>query len=481
MDTKAAALSVELERVATALEAAARETSTLVRYISTETDKAELVAAVLAKQPHESPQHDLLSQQLEKITVDNAKAEASFTEQVAAIRALDEQRKSLVAALASIGRPFDQRQLKKQEKHAHVPLKSYDRKRAMTSKDKATFQKDLETAVKRKVDAAAAEATDIAKRNETMQRLQGSQKPQEQKQPHLSQEESGTGWMMAVDPASGKPYYYNPNTGETAWELQQEPQEKHKHVKDQHQEQDQPQQHRQESGTGWMVAVDPASGKPYYYNPNTGETAWELQQEPQEEQKHVKDQYQEQDQPQQHRQESGTGWMMAVDPASGKPYYYNPNTGETAWELRQEPQEEQKHVKDQYQEQDQPQQHRQESGTGWMMAVDPASGKPYYYNPNTGETAWELQQEPQEEQKHVKDQYQEQDQPQQHRQESGTGWMMAVDPASGKPYYYNPKTGETAWELQQEPQTQPNHLQAQYQEQEQPQQHQQVSDSNNRV
>ena len=68
---------------------------------------------------------------------------------------------------------------------------------------------------------------------------------------------------------------------------------------------------------------------------------------------------------------------------------------------------------------------------GWSQAVDPASGRTYYVNANTGETSWETP--------------------------GGggapappslpAGWQSAVDPSSGKTYYVNSMTGQTSWEM----------------------------------
>jgi len=73
---------------------------------------------------------------------------------------------------------------------------------------------------------------------------------------------------------------------------------------------------------------------------------------------------------------------------------------------------------------------------GWEMITDPASGRPYYCNRATGQSAWEppvaaaapppmAPQGPQ----------------------LPMGWEQVSDPASGKPYYCNRATGQSSWEI----------------------------------
>ncbi|KXZ52794.1 hypothetical protein GPECTOR_8g181 [Gonium pectorale] len=59
---------------------------------------------------------------------------------------------------------------------------------------------------------------------------------------------------------------------------------------------------------------------------------------------------------------------------------------------------------------------------GWYEAIDPRHGRPYYYNPTTGERIWL---------KPIKS--------------VPRGWGFARDPATGVTYYYNPVTGERTW------------------------------------
>ena len=71
------------------------------------------------------------------------------------------------------------------------------------------------------------------------------------------------------------------------------------------------------------------------------------------------------------------------------------------------------------------QQHAPPLPAGWSMAVDPASGVPYYANTATGVTQWHP--------------------PPPDPPALPAGWVMSTDPASFKPYFCNPRTGQTQW------------------------------------
>jgi len=89
------------------------------------------------------------------------------------------------------------------------------------------------------------------------------------------------GWETAIDPTSGKTYYYNHALGESSWELPPMPAS----VSNEHVETNGVQESNEESlvsdsiadeASGWEATIDPSSGKTYYYNHALGESSWEL-------------------------------------------------------------------------------------------------------------------------------------------------------------------------------------------------------------
>ena len=80
------------------------------------------------------------------------------------------------------------------------------------------------------------------------------------------------------------------------------------------------------------------------------------------------------------------------------------------------------------------------SGSDWSKKVDDTSGHFFFFNEKTGATAWE---EPAE--------YSD---PTQHKQLAecahGSDWTKQLDEAGGKEYYFNQATGATQWEQPEE-------------------------------
>jgi len=65
------------------------------------------------------------------------------------------------------------------------------------------------------------------------------------------------------------------------------------------------------------------------------------------------------------------GWESAVDPNSGKTYFYNHTLGKSQWDKPED---------------------RSPPGSlpsGWECAVDPNSGKTYFYNHTLGKSQWD--------------------------------------------------------------------------------------------
>ena len=309
------------------------------------------------------------------------------------------------------------------------------------------------------------------------------------------------GWQTAVDPTSGEKYYYNDLTGETSWVYPKIAKEESITTDQEVIEQSMPTQHEhiEESGPDELAnEVMPEI--------STGESAAvdsveEVKKESLNEEKILP-----------------AGWVASEDPASGEVFYYNNETGQSQWEppvhhptaFREQivEHEAEKIPTETVQLEDTPittekpkrlsasHSDRQNANTdissgstvaddkdnngtqlgspespptSWQAAVDPASGKSYYFNELTGETVWEL---PVDAKSTVAENddvpsstnIDEVDQNTEELSLSGkstvdprkelveaapklpTGWLSAIDEASGKIYYYNDEIGETSWE-----------------------------------
>lgn len=99
---------------------------------------------------------------------------------------------------------------------------------------------------------------------------------------------------------------------------------------------------------GWEVHVDDESGQEYYYHPNTGRTTWDspfVDPSTDPEPLPAEEPYSPSP-PQSPVLSLSTAsppvwtsdWEQLVDETSGRPYFYNPMSGETSWEPPEHPQ-----------------------------------------------------------------------------------------------------------------------------------------------
>ena len=318
-----------------------------------------------------------------------------------------------------------------------------------------------------------------------------------------------TCWQTAADPTSGKTYYYNELTGETSWTYP----EIEKEVNSTTDKEitvsslPTPQEHKIESGAenivspsneavpefstaeptcvepheevgenspsdgktlpaGWVASEDPASGKVFYYNNETGDSQWEPP--------HSDPTAFEQKIVEHSADDSATKAVeLEVNPTASEeakrsslvlPDIQNVHSDVSVGSA----------VTGNKVENITPTSTLKSSPAGWQAAVDPTSGKSYYYNEETGETAWELPGDAKSTttavdndvtpssanidgaDKNTKDV----PLPEESSIDAGkpledlnksevklpSGWLSAIDEASGKIYYYNDELGETSWE-----------------------------------
>jgi len=315
------------------------------------------------------------------------------------------------------------------------------------------------------------------------------------------------GWIEATDPTTGKVYYYNEVSSESSWERpcavaqedkdangpsslnvsdQLDADDKPVNVEEDVNADDQPISVEEEINNeqpntiiedeaivaneepdvveelsndalpeAWIETKDQSSGKVYYYNQTTGESAWERpcnvkeadQQEVEsivekeatssaaEEDSNVLDEVQPAVDPQidegkENEQENTVdmlpeGWIELTDEGSGKVYYFNELSGVTQWD-RPEPidvviteeEEEPAPMKadtvdnegspfpkdeEEEEEDDEKSTDTEQSASvhssanlsfeslpsGWIEASDPTTGKVYYYNEESGASSWD--------------------------------------------------------------------------------------------
>lgn len=127
---------------------------------------------------------------------------------------------------------------------------------------------------------------------------------------------------------------------------------------------------------GWVEAKDPKSGKTYYYNKTTKETSWKKPAE-----LTAKKTDDDPDDP----NNDPKFWRESKDPKTSKVYYYNKKTKLTSWHRpaclgAAEPKSKSGGVTTTTTSSD--------PKDVWKEAVDPKSGRPYWYNKSTKKTTW---------------------------------------------------------------------------------------------
>jgi hypothetical protein len=269
------------------------------------------------------------------------------------------------------------------------------------------------------------------------------------------------GWTIEDDPSTGRSYFFNTISGTTSWEpplvvpvhhdQEGEPAVEMNHVRD---------AGKESLPAGWSECTDPQSGDTYFVNDSTGETRWDfplLADIPEESNTQEYTVLESNGPDQIEGANLPDGWVMVEDPQSGEMYYFNDATGETSWELPTEAQSEEpneaeyekqtalldetKHETTCAADHNEP---LSELPSGWEAVVDATSGETYYFNEETGETAWdpptitgpgEVVASPSAAQP-----------PQPATSDLPDGWRLVVDDGSGEEYYVNDIDNTTCWE-----------------------------------
>ena len=234
-------------------------------------------------------------------------------------------------------------------------------------------------------------------------------------------------WEEHLDPSSGKKFFFNPSTNETSWTKPSAAGYPSAPAK---------------KSDGWTEHRDPASGKIFYFNTETKETSWQK--------------------PASHASNgtpSGPAyskskldldppdpWTEHVDPDSGRAFFYNSVTKESAWlrpsaVARRPPagpaQQPLAPVPGPPAVPPAPARATPSPApappTQWEEHVDPGSGRRFFYNPFTQESSW------------IKPTSTSSCPPPAPPAKRSDGWTEHRDPASGKLFYFNTESKETSW------------------------------------
>mmetsp|Transcript_46142 Transcript_46142/g.128362 ORF Transcript_46142/g.128362 Transcript_46142/m.128362 type:complete len:366 (+) Transcript_46142:162-1259(+) len=205
-------------------------------------------------------------------------------------------------------------------------------------------------------------------------------------------------WTEHSDPGSGRVFYYNTLTGESAWERPKPQAVASQPAAAASAPQVQQAAQATSLPKDWTEHSDPSSGRTFFYNTVTGESSWEepaLQTAASQPAASAPVGQTQSQQPEVSPQEKAPqstatlpkDWTENMDPTSGRVYYFNAVTGVSSWD-RPQPEEPLKleTVTGQLEQQaDQP----ASLPKDWTEHTDSSSGRKFFFNTVTKESSWE--------------------------------------------------------------------------------------------